>query len=63
MRPSTLLRMNTQDTKRIIETALLCAGEPLTLKTLAHMFDDAVGPDTLRHLLADLQDEWGAKRH
>jgi len=55
------LRMNTQDTKRIIETALLCAGEPLTLKTMAHMFDEAVGPDTLRHLLADLQDEWGAK--
>lgn len=55
------LRMNTKDTKRIIETALLCAGEPLTLKTLAHMFDEAVGPDTLRHLLADLQDEWGAK--
>ena len=53
--------MNTQDTKRIIETALLCAGEPLTLKTLAHMFDDAVGPDTLRHLLADLQDEWGQR--
>jgi segregation and condensation protein B len=53
--------MNTQDTKRIIETALLCAGEPLTLKRLAHMFDEAVGPDTLRHLLADLQDEWGAK--
>jgi segregation and condensation protein B len=53
--------MNTQDTKRILETALLCAGEPLTLKTLAHMFDEAVGPDTLRHLLADLQDEWSAK--
>ncbi len=53
--------MNTQDTKRILETALLCAGEPLTLKTLAHMFDDAVGPDTLRHLLADLQDEWGQR--
>lgn len=50
--------MNTVDAKKVLETALICATEPLTVKDLRVLFDDALGADTVRSLLADLQDDW-----
>jgi segregation and condensation protein B len=50
--------MNTVDAKRVLETALICANQPLTVKELRVLFDDALGADTVRSLLADLQDDW-----
>lgn len=50
--------MITADAQRILETALLCAHEPLSLRDLSALFDGAVGPDTLRRLLHDLQRRW-----
>jgi segregation and condensation protein B len=50
--------MITADALRILETALLCAHEPLPLRELSALFDGAVGPDTLRRLLNDLQRRW-----
>ena len=50
--------MNTQDAKRVLETALICAREPLSLRDLRALFADELGPDTLRSLLDDLVREW-----
>ena len=50
--------MNTQDAKRVLETALICAQQPLPLVALRALFDDQVGPDTLKCLLDDLVREW-----
>ena len=50
--------MNTAEAKRVLETALICAGEPLALSELRAMFDGEVGNDTLRALLAELGIDW-----
>jgi segregation and condensation protein B len=53
--------MNTQDAKRVLETALLCAKEPLTLRELRVLFLDELGADTLRTLLDELVRDWRDK--
>jgi segregation and condensation protein B len=53
--------MNTADATRILETALICASEPLTLRELSSLFDGAIAHDTLRAMLADLQRAWSLK--
>jgi len=50
--------MNTDDARRVLETALLCTPQPLSLRELRQLFDDEVGPDTLRALLDDLARDW-----
>jgi segregation and condensation protein B len=50
--------MNTQDAKRVLETALICAQAPLPLRELLALFDEQVGPDTLRSLLDELGADW-----
>jgi segregation and condensation protein B len=50
--------MNTDDAKRVLETALICANQPLPLRELKVLFDDAVGADTLRTLLDELGADW-----
>jgi len=50
--------MNTQEAKRILETALICAQQPLTIKDLRSLFADEIGADSLRMLLDDLADDW-----
>lgn len=50
--------MNTVDAKRVLETALICAQQPLTVREMRVLFDDALGSDTLKALLQDLQQEW-----
>jgi len=53
--------MNTTDAKRVLETALICAAQPLSLRELAVLFDQALSADTLKKLLADLQLEWAGR--
>lgn len=50
--------MNTADARRILETALLCAQEPLSLREMAVLFEGALSYDTLRRLLTELQRGW-----
>lgn len=50
--------MNTQDARRVLETALICAREPLAMRDMRLLFADEVGADTLRSLLDDLVREW-----
>ena len=50
--------MNTQDAKRVLETALICANQPLPLRAMRNLFDDQIGSDTLRSMLDELVREW-----
>ena len=53
--------MNTAQAQRVLETALLTAGQPLSMRDMRVLFDDALGADTLRQMLQDLQLEWAQK--
>jgi len=46
------------EAKRVIEAALLASREPLSLAELKRLFDEEIGPDTLRRLLGELRQEW-----
>jgi segregation and condensation protein B len=50
--------MNTTDAKRVLETALICSQQPLPVRELRVLFNDELGADTIKALLADLQDDW-----
>lgn len=50
--------MNTTDARRILETALLCAAKPLSLRDLAALFEGAFSPESLLQLLTQLQQDW-----
>jgi segregation and condensation protein B len=47
--------MNTSDAKRILETALICSQQPLQLRDFRVLFDEALGVDTIKLLLNELQ--------
>ena len=53
--------MNTSDAKRILETALICAQQPMRLADMLVLFKDEIGADTLKVMLYELQQEWGLK--
>ncbi|WP_343592806.1 SMC-Scp complex subunit ScpB [Paracidovorax wautersii] len=53
--------MNTVDAKRVLETALICAPQPVTVRELRSLFDDALGADTLKALLMELQQDWAQR--
>ncbi|WP_029226576.1 SMC-Scp complex subunit ScpB [Burkholderia ubonensis] len=53
--------MNTQEAKIVLETALICAQEPLKLGDLRKLFADSVSADTVRTLLEDLKQEWSGR--
>lgn len=50
--------MNTADARRVLETALICTQQPLTVRELRVLFNDELGADTVKELLGQLQDEW-----
>jgi segregation and condensation protein B len=64
--------MNTDEAKRVLETALLCAREPLTIHGMKKLFVDTdaagrttgagggagVGADTIKILLEELRQDW-----
>ncbi len=50
--------MNTTDAKRVLETALICAQQPLPLRELGVLFNGALTADSLKLLLEELQTDW-----
>jgi segregation and condensation protein B len=60
--------MNTDEAKKVLETALLCAREPLTIHGMKKLFADidangrqigvGVGGDTIKILLEELRQDW-----
>jgi segregation and condensation protein B len=53
--------MMTAQAKRVLETALLTAGQPLSMRDLRVLFDDQLGSDTLKLMLQELELEWATK--
>ena len=53
--------MNSQDAKRVLETALICASQPLPLRDMRVLFADEIGSDTLRSMLDELTREWDGR--
>jgi segregation and condensation protein B len=53
--------MNTTDAKHVLETALICASQPLKVAELRTLFVDELGADTIKSLLEDLQLEWAQR--
>jgi segregation and condensation protein B len=52
---------NPIEAKRLIEAALLSSPEPLSLADLKRLFEDEIGPDTLRRLLDELREDWAGR--
>lgn len=50
--------MNTMDAKRVLETALICAQQPLTLREMGVLFTGALTADSIKLALEDLQNDW-----
>jgi segregation and condensation protein B len=50
--------MNTQEAKVVLETALICAQDPLRVNDLRKLFDEEVSADTIRVLLEELRQDW-----
>jgi segregation and condensation protein B len=53
--------MNSADAKRVLETALICAQQPLQLRELRALFDQALGADTIKQMLLELQLDWSGR--
>ncbi len=53
--------MNTLDAKRVLETALICAQQPLPLRDMRVLLGEEITTDTIKHLLDDLQCEWSMR--
>ena len=53
--------MNTADAKRILETALICSQQPLQMRDMRVLFDDSLGPDTIKVVLQELQYDWAQR--
>lgn len=53
--------MNTAQAKRVLETALLCSTQPVTVRDMRVLFEDALGADTLKVLLEELQLDWAER--
>lgn len=59
--------MNMEEEKKILETALLCAQEPLTLQDMRNLFagdnaqDGRIGYERFRSLIEELKNDWSDK--
>ena len=53
--------MNTTDAKRVLETALICAQQPLPLREMGMLFNGVLTADSLKLVLEDLQNDWSGR--
>jgi segregation and condensation protein B len=53
--------MNTTDAKRVLETALICAQQPLPLREMGVLFNGVLTADSLKLVLEDLQNDWSGR--
>ncbi|MCF8153569.1 MAG: SMC-Scp complex subunit ScpB [Rhodoferax sp.] len=53
--------MNTLDAKCVLETALICAAQPLQVREMELLFDGVLSADTIKQLLQQLQDDWASR--
>lgn len=55
--------MDTPEAKKVLETALLCAHEPLSIVDLKKLYaeDESVGVDTIKIMIEELRKDWAGK--
>ncbi|WP_431096115.1 SMC-Scp complex subunit ScpB [Polaromonas aquatica] len=53
--------MNTTDAKRVLETALICAQQPLPLREMGVLFNGVLTADSLKLVLEELQNDWSGR--
>ncbi len=59
--------MNTVEAKKVLETALLCAHEPLSISDMKKLYLEAgesgegIGADTIKLMLEELRADWMGK--
>ncbi len=53
--------MNTSDAARVLETALICAQQPIQVRELRTLFGDALSADTIKTILQDIQQSWAQR--
>ena len=52
------LSFDVHEVKRVLEAALLTSAEPLQLSDLKKLFDEELGNDVLRNIIAELASDW-----
>ncbi len=60
--PGDVVAGEVEEIKRILEAALLVAGEPVPVAQLARLFDPALDCDVVRKLLEDLKSDWKGRK-
>ncbi len=53
--------IHTSEAKRVLETALICSQQALSVREMRTLFNDAVGADTLKEMLQEIALEWTSK--
>lgn len=53
--------MNTTEVRRILETALICSMQPLTLRELGSLFDGGVSADSIKLALDEMLNDWAGR--
>ena len=53
--------MNTTDAKRVLETALICAQQPLPLRDMGVLFNGVLSADSIKQMLEELQNDWSGR--
>ena len=53
--------INTEDAKRILETALLCAHQPMPVREMRTLFADQLNHDAVRALLDEIASDWSGR--
>lgn len=53
--------MNTPQAKQILETALICAAQPMQVREMRQLFQDQLGADAVKALLAEIAKDWTHK--
>ena len=53
--------LNPQDAQCVLEAALMCADQPMTVREMRQLFDDTMSADTVLSLLADLSARWDGR--
>jgi segregation and condensation protein B len=49
------------DAKRVLETALICSQQPLSVREMRTLFNEALGADSIKTLLEELRDDWAGR--
>ena len=53
--------MNPEQLKLVLETALLCASEPMTINDLRRLFIDEMPAEDIKNVLIEIQADWSEK--